>query len=137
METCQECQVITLPHNQQAVQITKHTDSKKSDFLNYKLSASQNLCNQIFHFRANTRDILLIQIPEETPVCKSCTKLKIRAASENTWKTKQANIPVKLYAPIKYASKVVCSHQIYFTKTIKCNCYEVMIKNILGYHHFE
>ena len=84
--------------------ITKHTDSKKFDFLNYKLSTSQNLCNQIFHFRANTCDILLRQIPEETPVCKSCMKLKIRAASENTWKTKQVNMPVKLYAPIKFTS---------------------------------
>ena len=84
--------------------ITKHTVSKKFDFLNYKWSASKNSCNQIFYFRTNTCDILLTQIPEETPVCQSCSKLKIRTASENTWKTKQANVPIKLNALIKFTS---------------------------------
>ena len=104
LKTYQECQGIRLPDNQQASHITKHTVSKKFDFLNYKWSASQNLCNQIFYFRANTCDLLSTQIPEETPVCQSCRKLKIRTASENTWKTKQANVPVKLNAPIKFTS---------------------------------
>ena len=104
METYQECQGITLPDNQQAMHIAKHTVSKKFDFLNYKWSASQNLCNHIFYFWANTCDLLLAQIPEETPVCQSWSKLKIRTASENTWKTKQANVPIKLNAPIKFTS---------------------------------
>ena len=71
LETYQECQGITLPDNQQAMHIAKHTVSKKFDFLNYKWSASQNLCNHIFYFWANTCDLLLAQIPEETPVCQS------------------------------------------------------------------
>ena len=100
LETYQECQGITLPENQQAI----HTVSKKFDFLNHKWSASQNLCNQIFYFWANTCELLLTQIPEEMPVCQSCRKLKIRTASENTWKTKQANVPIKLNVPIKFTS---------------------------------
>ena len=72
--------------------------------MNYNLSASQNLCNQIFYFWANICDTLLTQIPEETPVCQSCRMLKIKTASENTWKTKLANVPIKLNVPIKFTS---------------------------------